>query len=200
MYSPRVPYSRAHFGFKSIYHIFLFLFSLLHSAFVFFIFSCYFFFSPSLFFLCVFFFVLFNNKCTVVQRFVAISSIICCTRSWLHFIWSVCSIQLNTKHLFNSDENSNINGNHDRSVITTTAIHIYHTIYIYTQTPYQNYNAHSQTHKVILQQLKQKYKTWTSEKLLSRLYQMRARDEKMKNKNKMRNALPSSFTKYIYKF
>lgn len=26
---------------------------------------------------------------------------------------------------------------------------------------------------------------------------MRARDEKMKNENKMRNALPSSFTKYI---
>lgn len=134
MYSPRVPYSRAHFGFKSIYHIFLFLFSLLHSAFLFFIFSCYFFFLSLSFFLCVYFFVLFNNKCTVVQRFVAISSIICCTRSWLHFIWSVCSIQLNTKHLFNSDENSNINGNHDRSVITTTAIHIYHTIYIHTNT------------------------------------------------------------------
>lgn len=105
-----------------------------------------FFFLSLSFFLCVYFFVLFNNKCTVVQRFVAISSIIFCTRSWLHFIWSVCSIQLNTKHLFNSDENSNINGNHDRSVITTTAIHIYHTVYIYIHKHHTKTTMHTRRH------------------------------------------------------
>lgn len=98
----------ARFAFKSIYHIFLFLFSFLHFAY----FSTYVF---------IFFIISRHSQCYIfISR--AQYKYICGSVASLFVVWKVdyilfdlSSIQLNAKHLFNNDENTNMNGNHDGS-------------------------------------------------------------------------------------